>query len=166
MANCLLRCGLHPGLMRPCTRPTHARQREQVALAVAEITAPATVSQPTTIREAASADGSEMQLARTRPQWIRRLTDVCASLKAVVLQRRPRSVMTTSSLRKAGFTDAQIVEIIAKHCLDIFSNYFNRRSPGPRWISHSCSRARTRHGWNCPVKDPARTLRANLQKPQ
>jgi hypothetical protein len=45
--------------------------------------------------------------------------------QAVVLQRGEVSDDDFQALRKAGFTDAQIVEIVANIALNIFSNYFN-----------------------------------------
>ena len=45
--------------------------------------------------------------------------------QAVVLQRGEISDDDFQALRKAGFTDAQIVEIVANIALNIFSNYFN-----------------------------------------
>jgi hypothetical protein len=44
--------------------------------------------------------------------------------RAVVLQRGDISDDDFHALRKAGFTDAQIVEIVANIALNIFSNYF------------------------------------------
>ena len=45
--------------------------------------------------------------------------------RAVVLQRGEISDEDFQALGKAGFTDAQIVEIVANIALNIFSNYFN-----------------------------------------
>src|SRR5437762_7071105 len=45
--------------------------------------------------------------------------------QAVVLQRGDISDEDFQALGKAGFTDAQIVEIVANIALNIFSNYVN-----------------------------------------
>ena len=45
--------------------------------------------------------------------------------QAVVLQRGDISDEDFRALGKAGFTDAQIIEIVANIALNIFSNYFN-----------------------------------------
>jgi hypothetical protein len=46
--------------------------------------------------------------------------------QAVVLQRGEISEDDFQAMVKAGFTNEQIVEIVANIALNIFSNYFNR----------------------------------------
>jgi len=101
------------------------RQRKQVALAVAEINGSA---DSLSVR---SATGKSPGLTHPDPQ----LADNAAAAdltadtilhftQAVVLQRGKISDDDFLALRKAGFSDAQIVEIVANIALNIFSGYF------------------------------------------
>jgi len=101
------------------------RQRKQVALAVAEINGSA---DGLSVR---SATGKSPGLTHPDPQ----LADNAAAAdltadtilhltQAVVLQRGKISDDDFQALRKAGFSDAQIVEIVANIALNIFSGYF------------------------------------------
>jgi alkylhydroperoxidase family enzyme len=101
-------------------------QRQQVALAVAEING------STYSLSALYASGKRLRLtdhemqsacdavaADPKTQTMLRFT------QAVVLQRGEISDEDFQALVKAGFTNAQIVEIVANIALNIFSNYFN-----------------------------------------
>ena len=101
------------------------RQRQQVALAVAEING------STFSLSALHASGKRLCLtdyemrsacdavaADPKTQTMLRFT------QAVVLQRGEISDEDFQALVKAGFTNAQIVEIVANIALNIFSNYF------------------------------------------
>src|SRR5439155_10246755 len=67
----------------------------------------------------------EMQLARNATAADTKAQTMLRFTQAVVLQRGEISDDDFHALRKAGFTDEQIVEIVANIALNIFSNYFN-----------------------------------------
>src|SRR5439155_24396806 len=67
----------------------------------------------------------EMHLARNATAEDPKAETKLRFTKAVVLQRGEISDDDFQALRKAGFSDAQIVEIVANIALNIFSNYFN-----------------------------------------
>lgn len=116
-------CACETGLSRG---QLTARQRESVALAVAEIngsnyclSAHYALGKNTglsddEIRAARNASGQDPQ-TRAMLQFVRELT----------LQRGDVSDMDFEALRRAGFSYAQIVEIVANVALNIFTNYFN-----------------------------------------
>jgi len=102
------------------------RQREQVALAVAEINGSSySLSAHYETGKRLGLTDHEMQLARNATAVDPKADTMLRFTQAVVLQRGEISDDDFHALRKAGFTDAQIVEIIANIALNIFSNYFN-----------------------------------------
>lgn len=104
-----------------------ARQREQVALAVAEINGCAySLSAHYETGKSLGLTHDEMQLARNATAADPKAEMMLRFTQGVVLQRGEISDDDFQALRKAGFTDAQIVEIVANIALNIFSNYFNR----------------------------------------
>jgi len=102
------------------------RQREQIALAVAEINGSKyCLSAHYVLARKAGLSDEDILYARkataTDPQ-----TDAILRLaQAATLQRGEISDADFMSLRRAGITDAQIAEIIANVALNIFTNYFN-----------------------------------------
>ena len=66
-----------------------------------------------------------MQLARNATAADPKAETMLRFTQAVVLQRGEISDDDFQALGKAGFTDEQIVEIVANIALNIFSNYFN-----------------------------------------
>lgn len=102
------------------------RQREQVALAVAEINGSSySLSAHYDTGKRLGLTDHEMQLARNATAEEPKADTMLRFTQAVVLQRGEISDDDFHALRKAGFTDAQIVEIVANIALNIFSNYFN-----------------------------------------
>src|SRR6266481_5630448 len=103
-----------------------ARQREQVALAVAEINGCAySLSAHYDAGKSLGLTHEEMHLARNATAADPKAEMMLRFTQAVVLQRGEISEDDFEALGKAGFTDAQIVEIVANIALNIFSNYFN-----------------------------------------
>ena len=101
------------------------RQREQVALAVAEINGSSySLSAHYETGKRLGLTDHEMQLARNATAVDPKADTMLRFTQAVVLQRGEISDDDFHALRKVGFTDAQIVEIVANIALNIFSNYF------------------------------------------
>src|SRR6266851_8294591 len=102
------------------------RQRQQVALAVAEINGSNySLSAHYDSGKSLGLTQEEMQLARNATAADPKAETMLRFTQAVVLQRGEISDEDFQALRKTGFTDAQIVEIVANIALNIFSNYFN-----------------------------------------
>jgi len=101
------------------------RQREQVALTVAEINGSSySLSAHYDTGKRLGLTDHEMQLARNATAVDPKADTMLRFTQAVVLQRGEISDDDFHALRKVGFTDAQIVEIVANIALNIFSNYF------------------------------------------
>jgi uncharacterized peroxidase-related enzyme len=102
------------------------RQRQQVALAVTEINAASwTLSARYDAGKRLGLTPQEMQLAQNGDAADPKADTMLRFTRAVVLQRGDISDEDFQALGKAGFTDAQIIEIVANIALNIFSNYFN-----------------------------------------
>ena len=102
------------------------RQRQQVAVAVAEINGCShSLSAHYDTGKSLGLTHHEMQVARSATAADPKAETMLRFTQAVVLQRGEVSDDDFQALRKAGFTDAQIVEIVANIALNIFSNYFN-----------------------------------------
>jgi alkylhydroperoxidase family enzyme len=102
------------------------RQRQQVALAVAEING--------STYSLSALDATGKPIGLTKHEMQSPCNAVAADPKtqtmlsftqAVVLQRGEVSDEDFQTLVKAGFTNAQIIEIVANIALNIFFNYFN-----------------------------------------
>jgi uncharacterized peroxidase-related enzyme len=102
------------------------RQRQQVALAVAEINGSSySLSAHYDTGKSLGLTHHEMGLARNATAADPKAETMLRFTRAVVLQRGEISDEDFQALGKAGFTDAQIIEIVANIALNIFSNYFN-----------------------------------------
>ncbi len=102
------------------------RQREQVALAVAEINGSSySLSAHYDAGKSLGLTHQEMQLARNATAADPKAETMLRFTRSVVLQRGEISDEDFQAMRKAGFSDAEIVEIVANIALNIFSNYFN-----------------------------------------
>src|SRR6266568_2094097 len=102
------------------------RQREQVALAVAEINGSSySLSAHYDNGKSLGLTHQEMQLARNATAADTKAETMLRFTQAVVLQRGEISDDDFQALRKAGFADGQIIEIVANIALNIFCNYFN-----------------------------------------
>ncbi|MGO9199293.1 MAG: carboxymuconolactone decarboxylase family protein [Limisphaerales bacterium] len=103
-----------------------ARQREQVALAVAEINGCAySLSAHYETGKRLGLTHDQMQSARNATATDPKAEMMLRFTQAVVLQGGEISEDDFQALVKAGFTNEQIVEIVANIALNIFSNYFN-----------------------------------------
>jgi len=102
------------------------RQRQEVALAVAEINGSSySLSAHYDAGKSLGLTKQEMRLARNATAVDPKADAMLRFTQAVVLQRGEISDDDFQALGKAGFTDAQIVEIVANIALNIFCNYFN-----------------------------------------
>jgi uncharacterized peroxidase-related enzyme len=102
------------------------RQREQVALAVAEINGSSySLSAHYDAGKDIGLTHQEMRLARNATAADPKAEMMLRFTRSVVLQRGEISDEDFQAMGKAGFTDEQIVEIVANIALNIFSNYFN-----------------------------------------
>src|SRR5258706_12940461 len=101
-------------------------QRRQVALAVAEINcSSSSLSARYDADKSLGLTYPETQLARNATVADPKADAMLHFTRAVVLQRGDISDEDFQPLGKAGFTDAQIIEIVANIALNIFSNYFS-----------------------------------------
>jgi uncharacterized peroxidase-related enzyme len=102
------------------------RQRQQVALAVAEINGCSYgLSAHYDTGKSLGLTHQEMQLARSEAAGDPKADTMLRFTRCVVLQRGDISDEDFEALGKAGFTDAQIIEIVANIALNIFSNYLS-----------------------------------------
>jgi len=103
-----------------------ARQREQIALAVAEINDSKYCLAVHSVagREAGLSD-EDIRLARKAGARDSRAEAMLRFAQALTLQRGRISQEDLAALRRAGFSEPQLVEIIASVALNIFTNYLN-----------------------------------------
>ena len=102
------------------------RQRAQVALAVAEINGSSySLSAHYDAGKSLGLTHQEMQLARNATAAEPKAETMLRFTRSVVLQRGEISDEDFQAMRKSGFSNSQIVEIVANIALNIFSNYFN-----------------------------------------
>jgi len=102
------------------------RQRQQVALAVAEINGSSySLSAHYDAGKSLGLTHAEMQLARNAAAGDTKVDTMLRFTRSVVLQRGEISDEDFQALGKAGFTDEEIEEIVANIALNIFSNYFS-----------------------------------------
>ena len=103
-----------------------ARQRESLALAVAEMNgAGYCLSAHYARARKAGLSEEEIRAARKASAVDPQTHALLQFALAVTLQRGEVSDADFRALRRAGFEDAQIAEIIAGIALNIFTNYFN-----------------------------------------
>jgi uncharacterized peroxidase-related enzyme len=102
------------------------RQREQIALAVAEINGSkyCLLAHSATGRNA-GLTAEEIQSARRAAAPDAKADRMLRFTQSMVLQRGEISDEDLGALRKAGFSDAEIIEIVANIALNIFTNYLN-----------------------------------------
>jgi alkylhydroperoxidase family enzyme len=102
------------------------RQRQQIALAVAEINgASYRGSAQVDTGQSLGLNDHESQPARNAPAADPQIETMLSFTRAVVLQRGDISDEDFQALGRAGFTDAHMIEILANIALNIFSNYVN-----------------------------------------
>lgn len=143
------------------------RQREQIALAVAEINGSSySLSAHYDAGKSLGLTHAEMQLARQASAAAPQADAMLRFTQAVVLQRGEISDDDFCALRHAGFTDPQIIEIVANISLNIFANYFN--SIAQTEVDFSLLQPGTDvPGGGIPsAQKPARRARAKSAEPQ
>jgi len=102
------------------------RQREQIALTVAEINGSNyCVQAHSVIGTNTGLTENEIQLARHASSTDARTDEILRFTQAVVLQRGDVSEEELRALRQAGISDSEIIEIMANIALNIFTNYLN-----------------------------------------
>ena len=106
----------------------------------------------------------EMQLARNATAADPKAESMLRFTQAVVLQRGEISDDDFQALRKAGFTDAQIVEIVANIALNIFSNYFNSVAKTEVDFPLLQPGVEAPRVGNCSVNDPTRHAEGQVTK--
>jgi uncharacterized peroxidase-related enzyme len=104
-----------------------ARERELVGVAMAEINGSTycLTSHCTQAKELGLSD-EQIRLARKAASEVPRTHALLRFVQAVTLQRGDISDADFQALRRAGFSDSLIAEVIANVAVNIFSNYFNR----------------------------------------
>jgi uncharacterized peroxidase-related enzyme len=102
------------------------REREQIALAVAEINGSKYCLQAHAAAGGnAGLSGEEIQSARRSAAAEAKAAQMLRFTQSMVLQRGEISDDDLSALRKAGYSDAEAVEIVANIALNVFANYLN-----------------------------------------
>jgi uncharacterized peroxidase-related enzyme len=103
-----------------------ARQRELLALAIAEINgAKYCLSAHYALAKKLGLSSDEIRAARRATSADPQTHAMLRFAQAVALQRGELSDADFQSLRQAGFSDALITEIVSNIALNIFTNYFN-----------------------------------------
>jgi uncharacterized peroxidase-related enzyme len=102
------------------------RQREQIALAVAEINGSkyCLLAHSAAGRNAGLTRG-EIESARRAAAPEAKADRMLRFTQSMVLQRGEISDQDLGALRQAGFSDAEIIEIVANIALNVFTNYLN-----------------------------------------
>jgi uncharacterized peroxidase-related enzyme len=102
------------------------RNREQIALAVAEINGSEHCLEAHSVMgRLAGLTGEEIESARRAAAADPRADQMLRFTQSMVLQRGEISDADLGALRSAGFSDAEVIEIIANIALNVFSNYLN-----------------------------------------
>ena len=103
-----------------------ARQRELLALAVAEINgARYCLSAHYALARSLGLDEAEIRAARRAASADPQTHAMLRFAQAVAIQRGEMSDADFQSLRQAGLTDALVAEVVSHIALNIFTNYFN-----------------------------------------
>lgn len=102
------------------------QQREQIALLVAEINGSKYCGAfHERAARRAGVNDSAIQLSRKAGADDPKTLALMRFVQAVVLQRGEVSNDDFSAIRKAGFSESEIIEVTANIALNIFANYFN-----------------------------------------
>jgi len=102
------------------------RKRAQIALAVAEINGcKYCLLAHSVIARNAGLTEEEIDSARRAAAPEPKADQMLRFTQSMVLQRGEISDADLSALRKAGFPDAEIIEIVANIALNVFTNYLN-----------------------------------------
>lgn len=102
------------------------RKRAQIALAVAEINGcKYCLLAHSVVARNAGLTEEEIDSARRAAAQEPKADQMLRFTQSMVLQRGEISDADLGALRKAGFSDAEIVEIVANIALNVFTNYLN-----------------------------------------
>jgi uncharacterized peroxidase-related enzyme len=102
------------------------RQREQIALAVAEINGcKYCLRAHSVMGRKAGLTEQEIESARRAAAPEAKADQMLRFTQSLVLQRGEISDADLGALRKAGFAEADVVEIVANIALNVFTNYLN-----------------------------------------
>jgi AhpD family alkylhydroperoxidase len=105
------------------------RQREQISLAVAEINGARRCLQAHAVTGGnAGLSEEEIRSARRAMAPDPKAGQILRFTQSLVLQRGEISDEDLCALRKAGCTEAEVIEIVANIALNIFTNYLNMLS--------------------------------------
>lgn len=101
-------------------------ERERIALAIAEINGSdyCLAAHESAAREAGLTE-EDVLLARKASAKNQRSEAMLRFVQAVVLQRGDIKDEETAAMGKAGFSEAEIIEVVANIGLNIFTNYLN-----------------------------------------
>lgn len=103
-----------------------AGEREQIALAVAEINGSKyCLRQHAAAARKAGLSEADIRLAGRATATDARARAMLAFVLAVVLQRGEIKPDDLKALRKTGFTESEIIEVVANIAMNIFTNYLN-----------------------------------------
>jgi uncharacterized peroxidase-related enzyme len=103
-----------------------AKFREQIAIAVAQANScEYCLSAHTTIGQMVGLTAEELASSRESHSADAGIDAGLRFAQAIVVQRGEVSDADLASVRKAGYTDGEITEIVANVALNIFTNYFN-----------------------------------------
>ncbi len=103
-----------------------AKTREQIAVAVANInTCDYCLSAHNALGKLAGLGADDLSLAQSAEAHDPKTAAALRFAVKVVRERGLLSVSEVESLRPAGYSDGEIVEIVAAVALNIFTNYFN-----------------------------------------
>ncbi len=101
-------------------------EREKIALAVAEINgASYSLSAHSMLGRQVGLTDEEISLARQAKARDRKTQSLLQFTQLLVLQRGDISEEDLSAVAKAGFSQSEIIEIVANVGVNIFSNYLN-----------------------------------------
>jgi uncharacterized peroxidase-related enzyme len=104
-----------------------AQQQEQIALAVAEVNAcDYCLSAHSALGRGAGLSDEQLEASRAGRTSDQKTNAALQFARAVVDRRGAVSDNDLARVREAGFSDPEIVEIIAQVALNVFTNYFNR----------------------------------------
>jgi uncharacterized peroxidase-related enzyme len=104
-----------------------AQLQEQIALAVSEVNAcDYCLSAHSALGRGAGLSNDELDASRAGRASDPKASAALAFARAVVEHRGGISDNDVARVRAAGFSDAEVVEIIAHVALNVFTNYFNR----------------------------------------
>ena len=104
----------------------HAKLREQIAVEVAEQNScQYCLSAHTAIGKMTGLSEAELEMARSASSASPKIAAALRFAKQLVASKGRVSEVEWGAVRQAGYTDAEIAEIIAHVALNIFTNYFN-----------------------------------------